>query len=49
MNHWTDLNGCIGKFYLFYEGFLLILFDLGDTKCLQSYELNTTEQLTKIV
>ena len=28
VNHWTDLDGCIGEYYLFHEGFLLVLFDL---------------------
>ena len=49
MNHWMDLDGYIGEYYLFHEGFLLVLFDLGDIKCMQSYKSNTTEQLTKVV
>jgi len=49
MNHWMDLNGYIGKYYIFHEGFLLVLFDLGDTKCMQSYKSNTTKQLTNVV
>ena len=49
VNHRTDLDGCIGKYYLFHEGFLLVIFDLGDTKRMQSYKSNTTEQLTKVV
>jgi hypothetical protein len=49
MNHWMDLDGCIGEYYLVHEGFLLVLFDLSYSKCMQSYRSNTTEQLTKVV
>jgi len=49
MNYWMDLDGYIGKYYLFLEGFLPVLFDLHDTKCMQSYKSNTTEQLTNVV
>jgi hypothetical protein len=49
MNHWMDLDGYIGEYYLFHEGFLLVLCALCDTKCMQSYNSNTTEQLTKVV
>jgi hypothetical protein len=44
-----DLDGYVGEYYLFHEGFLLVLFVLHDTKCMQSYKSNTTEQLTKVV
>jgi hypothetical protein len=49
VNHWMDLDGCICKSYLFHEGFLLVLFDSGDIKCMQSYKSNTKEQLTNVV
>jgi hypothetical protein len=49
VNHWMDLNGYIGKFYPFHEGFLLVLFVSCDTGCVQCYRSNTTEQLPKLV
>jgi hypothetical protein len=37
MQYWMDLDDCIGKFYLFHEGFLSVLFVPGDVWCIQSY------------
>ena len=30
MQYWMDLDECTGKFYLFHEGFLSVLFVPGD-------------------
>ena len=49
VNHWMDLSGSIGRSYPFHEGFLLVLFILCDTGCVQCYRSNTKEQLPKLV
>jgi hypothetical protein len=46
---WTLKISAEEKVYLFYEGFLLVLFDSHHTKCMQSYKSKRTEELTKVL
>ena len=43
MQYWMDLDDYTGKFYLFHEGFLSVLFVPGDVWCIQSYGQNKIE------
>ena len=37
MESWMDWDDCAGKFYLFHQGFLSVLFVPGDVLCIRSY------------